>query len=652
ASLVITPESIAVHQAVITTPKTKLSVRGSVTRPLASESLADLSLEFDDVAVAQIRHLIGWLPEIEREEAAAVVERVQSGRLVSLRASGAASLGGWQDFLAGRARTQPRNFELRAQLADTVIAVGERDRIEALKGRVEWVGKRAKVIGATALLNGEPLPRLDLVVDGFPNFFAGDRAARELASGAGALSGLGTLWRSLRPQGEAAPSEAEAIIDFHFDFLDHPMFLWPIRDLDFAIESGERGVRVERLRGRWAGVPIDGSAEWLFLPEEQVRVEVRAGPPAETPGESIPADRWARGRFSIGRIEREVWRQRAARAEFAAAGDRVRIRDLAIELEPTGVVEANGRIDLSHRDTVPFQLSFDLEAGDAARVAELFGLPSQQISGVVDLAGSFEGELVPDTSIYASLRGLLQVSARDGRIRKKAPPVAAVSRATEAIEDFDSREVIEYRRLETLLEFSGGAVHTDEFTLDGPTLGVFASGKVELVSEPRNMNGKVALFLFRRLDRVLDKIPIVSQLLLGTDENLVAVYFQVKGPWEDPTVKPILLPTSAGPASVVLQGVPLFVKRGFRSLASIMRRGPETPEDSIADGAPSPVEPETESAPPLAPGGAFEAAPGPARPASDAAPGPAPPAAPEAAPESAPPAAPGAVGESTPGSGP
>jgi len=106
---------------------------------------------------------------------------------------------------------------------------------------------------------------------------------------------------------------------------------------------------------------------------------------------------------------------------------------------------------------------------------------------------------------------------------------------------------------------------------------------------------------------VIGKIPILNQLLLGTDANLVAAYFQVTGPWDDPEVKPILLPGSAGPTSVVLQGVPLFVKRGFQALGSLILPEPSQavapppantagpPEEAAGASAP-PANPSSESA--------------------------------------------------------
>ena len=244
-------------------------------------------------------------------------------------------------------------------------------------------------------------------------------------------------------------------------------------------------------------------------------------------------------------------------------------------------------------------MGFELKSGDAIAIAKLFRLPPNQITGHVDLAGNFDGTLLPGTSIYAKLRGLLNVNATDGLIRKVAPPVAAVSRASEALEDFDPSEVIRYRNLDAILEFLDGKIHTEAFSLDGPELGVLASGEVEVLSKNKNMDAKVAIFLFRKLDRVLGKIPILNLILLGTDSNLVATYFHVIGPWGDPEVKPILLPASAGPTSVVLQGVPLFVKRGFNALGSLVRPKPTESEDSPA-AEPEASPPANSAAPPAA----------------------------------------------------
>jgi hypothetical protein len=587
AALEITPQRATVRQARIATQQTTLLMNGTVTRPLQSGSLVELALEFDDVQVPQVRHLIGWLPEIEREEAEAIVAPLEAGRLVALRAGGAATLSGWQDFLAGRSRRLPRGFRVEAELADTSMLVGESDRLEDLSGRLRWTGQRVEISGASAALNGAPLPVLDLVIDGFPNFFAGDAAARRLHSGAEPLTGLAALWESLRPRPDSVAADVGTTLALDIDHLDHPMFLWPIRELQVAIESRAEGVHIEAASGSWAGVPIQARADWKFVPHERVTVALRAQTPTRDLASEAPEEVWASGRFGVGAISGGRWRQRQAHGRFAASGGEVRIRDLAIELEPSGQVDAHGLLDLSETDSVPFRASFVLEGGDAVALAKLVGLPPKQALGRVNLAGSFEGIVRPGASLFPELTGLLEVVATDGVIRKVAPPVVAIAEASEALEDFDRRDVLRFQQIETVLEFANGGMHTETFSLDGPEIGVVASGDIDLVGQDKEIDGRVALFLFRKLDQVLAKIPILNRLLLGTDANLVAAYFQVSGPWKEPEVKSILLPRSAGPASVVLQGVPMFVMRGIHALGSIIRPEAQRPSVPPANEPPS-----------------------------------------------------------------
>jgi hypothetical protein len=90
----------------------------------------------------------------------------------------------------------------------------------------------------------------------------------------------------------------------------------------------------------------------------------------------------------------------------------------------------------------------------------------------------------------------------------------------------------------------------------------------------------------------------LNLILLGTDSNLVATYYHVTGPWGHPEVKPILLPGSAGPTSLVLQGVPMFVKRGFKALGSLIRSDPSESEDDPPPAESTIPAPANSAAPP------------------------------------------------------
>jgi len=572
----LTPESAVIRSARITNQQATLQVNATLARPIQSRSRAELVLDFDDVEVSQVRHWISLLPEVECAEAEAVLAHIESGRLVELRASGVATLSGWQDFLVSRTLTLPKAFKIDAEFADMVIRVGESDRLEEVSGQIHWSASRAEILNVSALLNGEPLPALALDIEGFPNFFAGDPEARMLRSGAEPLTGLAALWASVRSKSGSESSNIGTRIEVELDFLDHPMFLWPIRDLTLAMKTATEGIHIESVSGSWAGIPIRGEADWDFLPEHKVSVRIIAEAPVPLQAKPTPAEHWVQGRFSVGPILGERWRQEIAAGQLVASANLIQIDDLAIKLQPSGALEASGILDLSEPDAVPFEVSFDVQGGDAGSIANLVGLSPHLLLGEVDLVGDFHGTLRPDTSLIAELTGALEIAASDGIVRREAAPVVAVARANETITELDPEKTLRYKRIDTILEFDNGLMHTESFSLDGPDLGVLASGSIDLASDTKEIDGKVALFLFRKLDRVLSMIPILNLILLGTNDNLVASYFQVTGPWGEPKVKSILLPGSAGPTSMVLQGVPMFVMRGINTIRSIFT--PEEPE--------------------------------------------------------------------------
>ena len=142
-----------------------LEIDGVVERPLHDASMATVRIDIREITVDEVRHLIGWLPDVEREEAQAIVGNIEAGHLRALRIAGTHSVAGWQAFLAGRSREIPGGFVIDADLEDATIRVGEADRLTELHGRLWWTGNRMEIHGATARLNDSPLPELDLLKD-------------------------------------------------------------------------------------------------------------------------------------------------------------------------------------------------------------------------------------------------------------------------------------------------------------------------------------------------------------------------------------------------------------------------------------------------------------------------------------------------------
>jgi hypothetical protein len=624
----IDPERVRLRGARLRGDRLALRLDGQVERPLDRTSPSDLSLALEGAHLDDLRTLLAWLPEVEREEAFALLANLEAGRAHRLEVAGAASLAGWQEFLAGRSDRAPRDFVLLAELEDVRLRAGD-DPIEELEGRLAWQADRLEVSGLRARLGGRPLPALDLEVDGISSFFATDPERRRLRASAPPLAGLGALWKDLRPEDDGQPGRMPVALALEIERLEHPMFLWPIEGLAAEIAPIEQGVRIEARDGTWGGVPIELASDWLFEPEERVIARVVAGraegaapapadpaaapvDPAASPAEpveapaapaGVPAEpaaapavagdgAWAQGRLSLGPVDAPRWKQHGATAAFAVHGARLILSDAKLDLAPHGRGVANARVDLSRPESAPFQISFEIFDADLPTLGASVRLPAEIASGRVDVAGSLDGAFDPAKPIVGSLEGLVEADARNGTLRREVPAVMALALASEVLAPIGKREIVRYDRMRSLLALDRGRLSTDSLSLDGPDARAFASGEVSIGPAPHEVDIDVVLFLFRPVDWVLDKIPIVNFLLLGPNRNLLAAHYELSGTWEAPSARLVPLESfTTGPGTLVFERLPSIVARGLEALGGLLGR------DSVA-GPQVPPPPEVEAPPP------------------------------------------------------
>lgn len=600
-TLEIDPQTVRLRGGRLRNDRLALGLEGVVERPLQGASQCELSVALDEVRLDDVRSLIAWLPSVERGEAEALLENLEAGHLHRLQLGGAASLGEWQEFLAGRSPREPRDFVLLADLAQVRLRAGD-DRIEELGGRLAWTGDRLEVRGLRANLGGRALPVLDLEVDGISSFFGTDRERRRLTVSAPPLAGLRALWKDLRPERSAdEPGRMPVALGLEIERLEHPMFLWPIEAMAADITPLEQGVRIQARDGTWGGVPIEIAADWLFEPEERVNARVVAGPgespapsaaeatppPSTTPPPGAQERSWARGRLRVGAVDEKRWKQRGATAQFELRGERLRLADARIDLAPHGSGVANALIDLSHPDAAPFQLSFEIFDGDLPTLGAAVRLPPDLATGHVDVAGSVEGSFDPAAKLGTSLEGLIEADARDGTLRKSVPAAMAVALANEVLTPLSKLERVRYERMRALLELSHGRLSSESLSVDGPDARAFARGEVVIGEEPHSIDVELVLFLFRPMDWVLDKIPIVNFLLLGPNRNLIAAHYQLSGSWEEPAARLVPLQSfTRGPGTLVFERVPSIVERGLDALGGLVGRDRVArPEDAPAPQA-------------------------------------------------------------------
>jgi len=591
--IVMHPGMLRLASGRIAGEQAELLLDGRVERPLRESSRARLRARVRGADLGVVRHAVERLPPSDAEPLTRLLERVEDGRITEVRATGATRLHRWRELFAGELPTLPRGFLLSAEVADLAIRTGTDDPVQDLAGLVEWSGDRIDLRDVTGRWRGQPLPTLDLALEGVSRLAQSAASAGEPRPGAEPLPGLDPLLRLLRG-GDGAEEASPPLPPVHLeiDRVDHPALRWPVVRARVTVEALEDGLQIAIPGALWAGAPVRGEAVWLREPENRLSASLRVDDGGATPtddsaapgpgdgaaggGDGAAADGtaavWARGRFRVEPLERGPLAFARLEGSFRAQGADVELGDLRAELAPQGVAEGRVRLGLSDGEAVGLSADFQLADGDLARLCLLIGFEEGFATGSVRLAGELSGTLRPETPPFAGLSGGARLEAREGLIQKRVPLVVAMAQATEGFNTFARRDSITYEKIESVFELESGRLSTEELTLEGPVR-VFASGWLDLSSRPEPIDAVVGVFLFRQADRMFGNIPLVN--LLVSDKGLMGAYFGIEGTLQEPSVRSM-------PVKSITESVPDVVKAPFKVLRFLFGGAVDDEQDEDA----------------------------------------------------------------------
>lgn len=95
---------------------------------------------------------------------------------------------------------------------------------------------------------------------------------------------------------------------------------------------------------------------------------------------------------------------------------------------------------------------------------------------------------------------------------------------------------IPFDTLTATLKGAVGVFDTRDLRLSGPVMEITARGNVNLSESKMDM--EISLIPFDTVNWLVRKIPIIGRNLSGGSQDLIAAYFQVRGPISDPSVSP------------------------------------------------------------------------------------------------------------------
>jgi hypothetical protein len=315
-----------------------------------------------------------------------------------------------------------------------------------------------------------------------------------------------------------------------------------------------------------------------------VDVDVTYGD-ATSPGEPTTGPRWLSGRIEFEKLRIPDWPIEELAIELAAERAIVSLAKLDGRLAG-GVVTGVGHIDLGPVDRAPFALDLRGRDFDPAQLCATFGLPDASIQGSGFARVHMVGALRPGGDF--ATEGQLSVSLvlRDGTV-SRLPTMVAIARlpSLAGVTGLLGRP-LPYTKVEAELALANGRLAMSNTKLLGPQLRILGSGEMDLSKGPQpEYDFVIALLFLQTLDKLLEQVPIVRNVMLGEDQNLIAVYFRVRGPRDDLSVSPLPPQT----VSTIVGFASSAVMDGVRRLGALIPgRSSAVGEESAAPPPQSP----------------------------------------------------------------
>lgn len=598
--LAVDPGALRLLDGSVRAGGSEIRLGGRVELPIAETARALVAIRAWGIPVAPVREVaLALLPD-GRHPASGLLRTLEDGAFdfVSLTCP-ELSLGHWRALGSLEPARWPPALRVEVAVRDVSARLPSEQRVTHLAGRFVATPRSLEVHATGGELDGVPLARLDLMLEGLEHIQLPERPALPAV---GALPGRMPLgaWVNERHR-PGSSSWRRATLEL--EWLRHPLLFRELRDAEIVLTPLEEGLHAAVTRGRWAGIPVSGEVGVAWGEPGALAVALRAEAPGPSgsagadegndappaPAESRPADgatpppadgasgvpagTWARGRLDVelnrlGQLEAE-----RLEGSLVARGDRIDLEDAHATLRPRGLLQGQLRLDLSRPDEVPVRVQLQLQDGSLAHVLDGIGVADSGLEGDVVAAGILQGTLRPTTPLLGGLQGRIGAHARNGVLRRKLPIILALASASDTLNPFPSREKVAYRALDAELEVDRGTVRALSLSLDGPTLRLVATGRIDAVDPERPLEAVVGVFFFRKLDAVINRVPVLNRLLLGSNENFVAAYFALDGPWAKPRARFIPLKSlTAGPGSVVI-GLPGFVGSNLQRLQSLIVGG-------------------------------------------------------------------------------
>jgi hypothetical protein len=485
--------------------------------------------------------------------------------------------------LAFDAPLEPEAFSLTLRARDGIYQPSPDTRLENLSGELEIRGNVMSIRKLRMHDDGEPSPEIDVRLDGLDRLIGLPTNEDEVVGGPETdLVGLAAAVDGLSGDDEDG-SEPTAVAFSELD-LRYPAFVLPLREASGTLQFPAGGILAEDVRGILGGAPAEFDVRWDPA-ADKIAVDIRylAGIAS---GQPTSGPRWLSARIALDSLDVGDLTLARVNSRIAATGAEVSFSEIEAQLSG-GAVTGSGEVSLARAESAPFAFTLEVVGFDAAPLAGVFGLPGESVTGIGHAKGRIGGVLSRESRFVRDGDLDIGIALKDGEVSKlpalvalaRLPSLSGVSGLLGQPLPYDSL-VIDFKLEKGRLGLADGK-------LLGPQLRMLGSGEMDLTTPEKHSDIVIALLFLQTLDSMIGSLPLVRNVVLGKDRNLLALYFRLDGPRDDMRVTPL------APESVrnIVGFASSAVMTGIRTLGRLI---PGTGGEDAEEPAPAP-EPVPES---------------------------------------------------------
>jgi hypothetical protein len=171
----------------------------------------------------------------------------------------------------------------------------------------------------------------------------------------------------------------------------------------------------------------------------------------------------------------------------------------------------------------------------------LFSGTSREPPMVGKLAATCDLWANTNTDFFHTLGGTLSISMTGGTLKgftlmKRILSLVNLKNWLTADFPDPRKSGVPFKTLDADFRGSRGRFYTDNLRLSGPVMDITARGNIDFADNTMDM--EIDLLALQTVNWLINNIPIIGKHLGGATKNLVGAYFQVRGPTDNPTIRP------------------------------------------------------------------------------------------------------------------